>query len=244
MAHAAISVHLGGSEHHPRITYESYRAALESGAEYVEFDIRRTRDGVLVVYHDERCGGADGPAVAELGYEEMCGRLGYPVPRVPEVMGILAGRVRGHLDLKETGYEDEVVAPAIEAFGPAGFVVTTLEDASVARIRRGFPDVTTALSLGRDLSGLPPHRSTPARLSEIFPVRRLRACGAQWAALNYRLTHAGVLERCAANGIGTMLWTVDRDDLITRFLKDPRVDVVITNHPGRARALRDALPEA
>lgn len=242
MALAAISGHQDGAEQRSPVTHESYRAAAESGADYVELDVRRTRDGVLVVHHDADCG-RPGAAVADLYYSELCGCLGRTVPRVADVLGILAGKVAGHLDLKETGYEADVVGLALDAFGPDGFVVTTLEDVSIARISREFPSVRTALSLGRDLGGLPPYRRTAARLSEIFPVRRLKACGAQFAALNYRLVLAGVLGRCAANGIGTMLWTVDRDELITRFLKDPRVDVVITNHPERARALRDSLAE-
>lgn len=242
MARAAISAHRGRSELDCPETSDSYRAAAASGADFVEVDIRRTRDGVLVAFHDERCG-PDGDAVAELTYAEMCAHVGHPVPPAAEVVGLLAGRVAGHIDLKAAGYEIEAVELALEAFGASGFVVTTLEDGSIARIRREFPEVRTALALGGDLDGLPPHRRLAARLTEMFPVRRLRACGAQWAALDYRLAYAGVLRQCAAHGIGTMLWTVDRDALITRFLRDPRVDVVITNRPARARALRDALGE-
>ena len=242
MARAAISAHRVGAQDDVPESYDAYRSAAASGADFVEIDIRRTRDGVLVAYHDERCG-PHGPAVAELTYGELCEYVGSLVPRATEAMWVLAGKVAGHLDLKEAGYESQVVEVALEAFGADGFVVTTLEDASIARIRREFPDVRTALSLGRDLDGLPPHRRAAARLSEMFPVRRLQACGAQWAALDYRLVYAGVLRQCAAHDVGTMLWTVDRDDLITRFLKDPRVNVLITNRPSHARTLRDALEE-
>ena len=38
----AISAHRGGGEHGPEGTYGAYRSALATGAEYVEFDIRRT----------------------------------------------------------------------------------------------------------------------------------------------------------------------------------------------------------
>lgn len=236
---AAISVHRGGPEDAPA-TYESYRAAAESGADYVELDVRMTADDVLVVHHDEHCG-QHGPSVADVRYAEMCELVGYVVPHAGEAMGILAGKVAGHVDLKVSGCEREAVGLAVDAFGVDGFVVTTLEDASIARIRRAFPEVRTALALGRDLGGLPMRERTAARQSEVFPLRRLRACGAQWAALDYRLALAGVLGRCARHGIGTMLWTVDRDAALRRFLKDPRVDVVITNRPARALALRADL---
>jgi glycerophosphoryl diester phosphodiesterase len=51
-----VSAHKGGAEHARAATYEAYEDAVTSGAEYAEFDIRRTRDGALVVYHDAAAG--------------------------------------------------------------------------------------------------------------------------------------------------------------------------------------------
>ena len=57
---AAISAHRGGGEDAPAGTYQAYMEALEAGADYVEFDIRRTADGELAVYHDMHVGGHSG----------------------------------------------------------------------------------------------------------------------------------------------------------------------------------------
>ena len=95
MTQAAISAHQGGSEHAPPSTYDAYRRCAASGAQYAEFDIRRTRDDVLVVCHDERS--AAGPLVADLGYRDLCDRLGYSVPRVAEVMRLHSGYVQAHM---------------------------------------------------------------------------------------------------------------------------------------------------
>jgi glycerophosphoryl diester phosphodiesterase len=46
---AAISAHRGGSERVPAATYQAYRTAAGTGAEYIEFDIRRTADADWVV---------------------------------------------------------------------------------------------------------------------------------------------------------------------------------------------------
>ena len=115
-----ISAHCDHSTDAEPITYQSYSDILASSAEYAEFDIRKTADNVLVVYHDGHAG-RGGPRLAELGYSELCDRLGYAVPRVDEVMALLAGRLIGHLDLKETGYEESVVALASSVLGPAQF---------------------------------------------------------------------------------------------------------------------------
>jgi glycerophosphoryl diester phosphodiesterase len=235
-----ISAHCDHSRDAEPITYQTYSDALSSSAEYAEFDIRKTADNVLVVYHDGHAG-RGGPLVAELEHQELCDRLGYAVPRVDEVMALLAGRLIGHLDLKETGYEENVVSLASSILGPGNFVVTTLEDASVATIKRAFPDVRTALSLGRSLRGVPRRQWAAVRHSELFPLSRIRACGADWVAVNYRIARLGVAGACHRNGIGVMVWTVDQNALIDQFLRDQRIDVLITNRPDHAARRRAEL---
>jgi glycerophosphoryl diester phosphodiesterase len=48
-----VICHRGASEHAHENTLESFRATFELGGDGNEFDIRATRDGVLVVFHDD-----------------------------------------------------------------------------------------------------------------------------------------------------------------------------------------------
>src|SRR4051812_18631990 len=48
-----VICHRGSSEHAHENTLEAFRATFELGADGNEFDIRLTRDGVLVVFHDD-----------------------------------------------------------------------------------------------------------------------------------------------------------------------------------------------
>jgi glycerophosphoryl diester phosphodiesterase len=229
------------SAHGPRTgTIEVYANALETGAEYVEFDIRRTADGELAAFHDARA--SRGDPLAAISYSRLCEQAGYPVPRVADVMAAIAGKATGHLDLKDTGGEDKVVEMALDILGPGNFVVTTLEDQSVAAIKARFPSVPVALSLGRDLDEVPRSRRATTRLSELRPMRRLRACRADWVAVHRRLAAAGVLAQCHRAGIKAMVWTVDEDAEMRRWLADQRVTVLITNRPADAVALRASLP--
>ena len=198
-------------------------------------------DGELAACHDART--RQGEALAAISYARLCELAGYQVPRVADVMALIAGKATGHLDLKDTGGEEMVVEMALDILGPGNFVVTTLEDESVAAaIKARFPEVPAALSLGRDLREVPRSRRAAIRLSELFPMRRLRACRADWAAVNHRLARAGVLAQCHRAGIKTMIWTVDEDAEMSRWLADPRVTVLITNRPADAVALRASLP--
>ena len=227
------------------VTVEAYAHALTTGAEYVEFDIRRTGDGELAVFHDACT--RHGETVAVISYARLCEQSGYEVPKAPDVMRLIAGK-RGHLDLKDTGGEGEIVELAQAILGPGRFIVTTLEDPSVAAVRTRFPEVPTALWLGRGLNAASWPEQAAVRRSELFPMARVRACGADWVAVNRQLARAGVVARCHRAGIKTMVWTVDeRYREIGRWLADPRVDVLITNRPeytvrARARRVRGNRP--
>src|SRR5262245_25766645 len=49
----AVIVHRGASAFAPENTLAAYAAALAQGADGCEVDVRRTRDGVLVLFHDD-----------------------------------------------------------------------------------------------------------------------------------------------------------------------------------------------
>jgi len=202
--------------------------ALAACPDFVELDIRRTADGELVAVHDPEAPG--GQPVAALSYARLCALAGGPVPRVRDVLALIRGRARGHLDLKVAGGEDEVVRLALDILGPGQFVVTTAVDASVAAIRSRFTDadaVPVALSLGR-------------RVSELRPLPRVRRCGATWVAVNQRLALAGVARQCRQAGLTVMIWTVNGNLDMRYWLAGGRADVLITDRPAHAIALRAA----
>jgi glycerophosphoryl diester phosphodiesterase len=222
-----ISAHSGGGERARPGSLAAYRAAVSSGAEYAEFDVRRAGDGTLLAQHS-----AQHPA-------ERPHRS--PALTAAEVMRVLAdGGVRGHLDLKGVGFEREAVELALASFGPDRFVVTTADPESVAAIGAKFPAVPVGLSVGfgpasitRDLRRLRWPLSFPPST-----VRGVRASGASWVAMNHRYARPAVLDRCLAAGLQIMVWTVNDDRRLTRFLADPRVAVVVTDRPEHAVALR------
>src|ERR1700679_3751475 len=65
-----VIAHRGASGERPEHTLESYRVAIEEGAEYNEPDLVMTRDGVLNARHENEIGGptdvAQHPAFAAL----------------------------------------------------------------------------------------------------------------------------------------------------------------------------------
>lgn len=222
-------------------TMAAFQRALGTGADYIEFDIRRTADGELVAFHD-RCT-PHGHPLSAISYTRLCDLVRYEVPKIAEVMAAIRGHAKAHLDLKEVGGEDEIVQAALEILGPDMFIVTTLEDASVRAIRSQprFQDVPVGLSLGRDMKGASRMAWLRTRISELRPLPRLRACGANWAAVEHRLALAGVQQQCHRHQFKVMVWTVNDEREIRYWLASHRADVLITDQPALAVALREHL---
>src|SRR5580765_6069743 len=71
---ARLVAHRGGEALGGGDLLEAARRLVELGIEMAEIDVRRTRDGVLVIHHDESVRGA---AIRDLGYDEL------PQPGIP-----------------------------------------------------------------------------------------------------------------------------------------------------------------
>lgn len=128
-----VVAHRGASAIAPENSLEAFEAAIAVGADMVEFDVRRTSDGVLVVVHDP---------LPLLRYDELDPRP----PRLEEVVAVCAGRIALDVELKESGVERDV----LEIVDHASFVVTSFLPDVVATTKRRRPDVRVGLLLDRD----------------------------------------------------------------------------------------------
>lgn len=95
-------------------TIESFKGAVKSGANAIEYDLRRTKDGKIVVFHDrtlERITGMPG-ALADYTYEELSALdagYGRRIPLFEEVLRQIGARAAYNIELKETGLSEEVL---------------------------------------------------------------------------------------------------------------------------------------
>src|ERR1700682_5975434 len=113
--------HRGGSGTFPENTLSAFRAAIEAGADMCELDVQLTRDGKVVVIHDdtvERTTDGQGEG-AILTLEELqrldAGALfkegaqrGERIPTLDEVFELTRGRCGLNIELKATGLEAQV----------------------------------------------------------------------------------------------------------------------------------------
>ena len=74
-------------------TLRSFRLAIDLGCDFVETDVRRTRDGQLVCFHDEAV-----PAgrVRDLTLEELRAASGIDVPTLEDTVRLFEPKEAGH----------------------------------------------------------------------------------------------------------------------------------------------------
>lgn len=232
---ALISAHRGGSALDGERAVERYLRAIELGVDYVEFDVRRTLDRVMVVCHDDCT--VSGRSIAAFDYAELTGELGGEALTLDALLDAAAGRVGLHLDLKEAGFEELLVNTVLERC-PVDSLVITSHDAVVFEVKRLFPQVRAGLSLGEDLTHVSPWLKPGVRLRELFPGRRLKECRADFVAVHRQLAALNVLRYCQDAGMPAWVWTVDEEREIARFMADSRVTTLITDRPEVALRLR------
>jgi glycerophosphoryl diester phosphodiesterase len=224
-----ISAHRGAAPPRAEATISSYERAVTSGADFVEFDVRSTADGVLVACHDQAVGGL---RLAQHRYADLVS-AGHELVRVEDVVELAAGRVRLHVDLKDRGTEESAIAILRAKSEPSEFVLTTLEDDVVSAVKRAHPDLCVGLSLGREK----PAKLVRTRISELLPFGRVKRCGADFVAVHFRLAAFGVLRQAARREVPVFVWTVNEEEALNAALRDARITTVVTDLPELALRL-------
>jgi len=88
-----VIAHRGGPAYQPENTLAAFRNAIDIGVDWIEMDVQRTQDGVLVVFHDEtvdRTTGSSG-RVEDLTFGEiraLDAGSGEQVPAFEEVIAL------------------------------------------------------------------------------------------------------------------------------------------------------------
>lgn len=218
-------------------TLPAFAKAIEIGADAMEFDVRRTADGVLVSFHDADFG--ERP-IAGLPYGELqalAAAKGFAVPRLEEILELAKGRIFLDIELKEEGYEEELLALVLSRLEPEAFVMKSFLDRAIARIKTLEPRVETGLLLGVER----PRYGLLGRIPELFPGGRLRRTGADFVAPHYRLLRFGFLARMRRSGYPVLVWTVNEPALMERLLAEG-VRALITDRPDLCLRLSGPAP--
>ena len=234
MRRSAINIaHRGASGTFPENTLSAFRAAADAGATMCELDVQLTRDGEVVVIHDETVdrttGGAGEVAamtLAELrrlnaGAKFKTGARRESIPTLNEVFDALGGRCALNIELKAPGLEAKVAAVMRAHHGVESSIVSSFDWRSIAAINRIDPEIRFGL------------------LAEKKPDELLaRAIEMRAYAINPRfdMVTADLCASAHRANLKVLTWTIDVPQLM-ELLLEAGVDGIMTNYPERLRAV-------
>jgi glycerophosphoryl diester phosphodiesterase len=237
-----VIAHRGASREAPQNTPAAFEAAIALGADAVELDVRRTADGVLVVHHNAS---RRGMPLALITYPTLVRLSRHEPPHFETVLDLCAGRIAVDIEVKEPGYEAEVVEAASRRFPRDQLLYTSFEESVVSAIKHLDPQARCGLLLG------PGRLRSRTQRYEGLPFDLAERCGAdllavhQWLApprgRSRRVAGAGLLAEAQARGFPIMVWTVDGPQRLRAYLADGRVAGIITDLPGLAVETRREL---
>jgi len=205
-------------------TLAAFELAIHYGADWVELDIRMTRDGRLVCFHDPTLNGQAVEALTFQALHALCAAEGFELAALDEVLTALEGRIQLDLEIKVEGIEENVVHTVETHIGTTKFVYTSFHDQVVARLKTLSPTQQAGLILG---VAKPAHKVW-TRLSELFPKRRIQRCNADFVVPHYKLIRLGFLSRMRRISVPVWVWVVNNPHQIEDLFRR-KVAVLITD---------------
>lgn len=211
--------HRGASAYEPENTVRSFRRAIEMKAEMIEFDVRQSLDGKLVVIHDGKVdrttdgkGPVSGKSLAEL--KELDAGGGERIPTIEEVIEAGLGNTRFVIELKEDGIESKVIKTIRDYRIEDDVFIVSFKPERLRLVKELEPAMRTGLIL----------------FASIDPVAAAVKCGADAVAPFRWFVTKRLVEKAKSRGLHVFTWTVD-ETLRARDLKAIGVTGIVTNRP-------------
>jgi glycerophosphoryl diester phosphodiesterase len=230
-----VIAHRGASGQRPENTLPAYELAVAQRADMIEIDLHRTRDGAIVITHDEELAGIGGRGeIGDVTLAEvraLDAGQGERVPTLDEVLDGFGPRIPFNLELKRgtqadyPGLEQATLEAVNQRALLPRMLFSSFFDPVLARLRTLSPEARIALLISRKF----PQRA----------VERAKALGAEALNPEDSLVTADLIREAHDAGLAVYVFTVDEPAGLRRML-DLGVDGIFTNFPERLRAIVDA----
>lgn len=232
-----IWAHRGASGYMPENTLPSFRKAVELKADGVELDIQLTKDGEIVVCHDEaidRTSNGKGwvkdytlEELKQFDFSYQYPQLGkVEIPTMKEVFELLKpSDLTINIELKTgmffyEGIEEKIVALTHEMGFENRVIYSSFNHYSILKIQEIDPEAKTAFLYSDGPIDMPQY-------GKKYHVDALHP-----AAYNLQFPH--FYEECKAAGLDINVWTVNTPQ-IAKLCLQFGCDALITNYPDVIR---------
>jgi glycerophosphoryl diester phosphodiesterase len=242
-ARPLVIAHRGSSNAAPENTHAAFARAVSDGADLIEFDIRMSRDGVLVVFHDRRLvRTTDGSgrvrdlplsALRPLDAGAWFGRqfAGERIPTLEEVLESVPLRVGLNVEVKTDGdrrRNDAVAGELVRQLRARGGARRVLVSSFDHGVLRTLHTIAPDLPLGVLYTAVRDFGTPPSVL-----CRRAGATVFICSRSQLRRRHCA---EARSRGTAVLVYGVDRPEQLRHVLR-MGVDGVITNTPHEIRRM-------
>ena len=214
-----LIAHRGASKLAPENTLKAFQKAINLNADYVEFDVHGTKDGQLVIMHDDdtsRTTGQKGK-ISEMTLEELkqldCGE-GEKIPTLQELIDIAKGKIGLQLEIKAQGFAQPIVDALKKADLIDSTIISSFDHNELLQVQKIEPK----LKLGALVLGIKKKSTIKEAIeNHFYAVHPL-----------YKFISGGFIENAHENNIKVNAWTVDTPSGIKKLVKRG-IDGIITN---------------
>ena len=216
----------------PDNTLQSIGDAIDLNIDMVEFDVRRTGDGQIVCFHDAEI---DNTPLSALSFFEIT-EMNPMIPTLEQVLWLTKGKIEVDVELKETGYENEVIDMILDYFEYDSFIMKSFDRKVIRRIKEIDWKVYTGLLMGEEWK---PSQFIDV-LKESFTGSSVIVDGADFLSPNYKIFEIGLMAKLSKKQIPIQVWTVNDDNLLETLLRK-EIHSIVTDIPERAMEVRESI---
>jgi glycerophosphoryl diester phosphodiesterase len=223
---ADLWAHRGASRSKPENTLDAFREAKAQGADGVELDVRRTRDGAMAIHHDATL--PDGRVIKDLVVADLPEHVPLLAAALDACDGMLVNieikNVPVDLDHDPTERMAQAVVDLVTELGLRDAVlVSSFSLETIDRVRTLDPTIATGYL-------------TSARWNQLHALERAVAAGHGALHPMDPGVNAELVRAAHDAGVRINTWTVDDPDRMRWLVDECGVDAIITNVPDVARA--------
>ena len=234
-----VWAHRGASGYYPENTMSAFEEAVRQKADGVELDVHMTKDGYLIVCHDETLNRTtDGKGFIKQHNLYELKQLdagswfdkkfkGEKIPLLEEVIDLVR---RSDMDLNIEIKAGSIFYPGIEEkvlmminkYGiKEKLIISSFDHYSLVKIKSIDKDIKTGILYSEAL---------------YKPINYMKTTGANAIHPNYITLTKDIVEEAHSLGIDINPYTVNKEEHI-RMVKAMNVNAIITNYPDLTKAI-------
>jgi glycerophosphoryl diester phosphodiesterase len=209
--------HRGARAYEIENTIESFKKAIELGVNAIGFDVRKTKDGKLVVMHDDNLKRVFGTEIAinQATLKELKQITENKIPTLAEALQFIDKKVEKILiELKEIGCEENVLEVIKKEKLHDHVIIISFYEEALSEVRRLDTKIETGLIYAK-------HKN---------PIASALKLDTQYLVPLYKLTHTKNIQDAHKNNLKVIVWTINTKQEAKIYI-DKGVDGIASDKP-------------